>query len=1514
MTILRDYQRESRLRPSAPPEFQSREALENAGQHLSEIPTRIGLSLIGSRLLGGIILISLLLFVGFVFNEPVYDYRVDARLADHYSRVVDAVDDVLGVPEMADKINIARFTDLEQTEDRVFVSTHGHGVQSYDRENYLWKSFDARSTSFELDNDVVDIHYQTIDDSERLWAVGLDGEISMGEFSGRGDVSFKSLYGRSAWRFLREEEITVSNMIDANHVVFGTAGKGAGVYNLRKHTWQDLPEVSGLHIRKVQYLSDRRRLWLLTDNGISGYVAVPGATVNESTFEYLPASALDSEDLTGMKVFADNTVIGLTSDRGCYLFHDQWSERLLGGPEIAGLSQEAIEYTAYWNNWIVVLGSDFGVAAYDTKLRTWQALVSADSFPKITDFDYDLNRLLIATVSGVIVIDRDKSTHVLSNSVIERVSLGPDGFLFIVAGGDSKQMTVRWSNFTGDVQHLLVSDSKLNITKPTVFDVVALGDNSYWLATDQGVIRYQVKERNLQLLNGENGEPISNARKLFVVGKRVFLLGAGGVYSWMEANETVATGDVAGSGSWQLSIPQAIDMALDREQGDFWIKFAGVDARLVRYSAEDLDEVETWFDGQGPKVLDLRSAPGVVATANTGGFRAFFLVPKEKRLYTYNSARALWEQPRELPGHRFDRFAILDDDSILSIHSDNRTIYQDNKLLIGGGKVSWPLGNTLHSASSEGKFTLYGPKRASIYDPAFGSWANQSRYDFLGPDSHVANVISDNFYGGFLLRGSGDQLWMVDQAWQNAKTVGRVDSDHFDGRSFWSLRNDTLVETEIVSSADDGGFETRQSKYFAGKAPDFSRLSSARHDSKKNQLNFVLPSKLAIYDLATRSWNEKSLPGKPLLESSFIAGVIEGVTETDLVSIDPNDLKITSHSLPSGSLLKLDRVGNRRIVTMKKKGRYQPYRRVENGWQSLSIERRGYGGDFNQIQSLFALDKQIWTIAADGYVGRYHSGEWDTFQLPANFKLDGFQQVGGRLLAVGRDGSGQLVMPRYFVDDSGFHTLSPAPVDGEEFGIEDSRYLWVRSRSRGLEIYDLANPAVAAINLRKVVETTVSHITGQMLFDFDRNSYTFLPVRFGADEWRRTLNFDAVTGLGVSRVGSDLRLLFKEGDRISIVQRRGSRWFLESMFASSRETIAEAQRRLTGISQLMDPVRFEMTSTDARLLFREIPSKAILRAAAGTVKFTTFVDLSSSMKLITQQQEDLQNGLRLTISGSGLEFFTKGGQSVPISNGRVESDSVLLDATAKGSSWWALRRESLVEYSGHQLLEVEKYGQFEEPVSSRAYLRFWEGRLLLHDAGKVVEVRIRAGKVEKIPFEFKHTVYQSNETGLSVVQSIGDTEVLLDDKPFEGRARFPFDRLLKMSADDSGVYVLASDAVFRQIEANDGVLKTVRREPVGKNLAKSKFINCSDGSVRIVWKDKQYDVGVGFPPLDPDTCVRPETLFTQGQWRWRLHREARKLTFEVLQGGRWKAVNRLREGYFLDDRYAWLVRKDAAPS
>ncbi|MDC1286781.1 hypothetical protein N8198_02730 [Gammaproteobacteria bacterium] len=1505
MTILGDYRRESKLRPNAAPEYQTREALDNAGRHLSEIPTRIGLSLIGSRLLSGIVIISLLLFVGLVFNQPVFDYRVDARLSDHYSRVVDAIDDVLGLPEMADKIDVARFTDLEQTDDRIFVATYGHGIQSYDRENYLWKSFDARSTGFEIDNDIEDIHYQTLDDKERLWTAGLDGEISIGEFSGRGDVSFKSLYGRAAWHFLRQEEITVTNMIDADHVVFGTASKGAGVYNLRKHSWQDLTEVSGLHIRKVQYLSDQRQLWLLTDKGISAFVAVPGATANESTFEHLPASELHSEDLTGMKVFADNTVIGLTSDQGSYLFHEQWSEKLLGGPEIAGLSQDAIEHTVHWNNWIVVLGSEFGVAAYDTKLRTWRSLVSGDSVPQITDFDYDENRLLIATVNGVIVVDRDHSVHILPNTAVERISLGLDGFLFVVAGGDSKQLMARWSNFGGDIQYLMVGDSKLNITKPKIFDVAVMGNRSYWLATDQGVIRYQVRERALQLLNDSNGKPIRNARKLFVVGERVYLLGVGGVYSWSEANAPIE--GVDGSGSWQLSIPQATDMVLDQGLGDLWVRFAGANSRLVKYNAKSLEDVETWFEGQGPKSLNLRSTPGVVETTATGGFRAYFPVPKENRLYTYNSARAIWEQPRELPTHRFDRFTILGDNSMLSIRSDDRTIYQDNKLLMGGGDVSWSLGDTLHGVKSEGKLALYGPDRTSIYDPAFGSWTNQPRYDFLGSNTHVAEVVSDNFHGRFLLRGSGDQLWTVDRTWKKAEYLGGVDSDQFDGRSFWSLSNHALLQTEIVASADDNGFETKRSKYFADKAPDFTRLLEARHDSKQNQLNFVLPSRLATYDFATHNWNEKSLPGKPLLESKIIAGVIEGVTETDLVSIKLNNLNITSHALPQGKLLKLDRVGTRRIVTMVKKGRYEPYRRIENGWQSLSIERHGYKGDFNQIQSLFALEQQVLTIAADGLVGRYHAGEWDTYQLPANFRLDGFQRVEGRLLAVGRTGKGRLVMPRYYFNKSGFHSLSPAPTDGEEFGIEASRFLWVRSRSRGLEIYDLANPKVAAINLRKVVEKTESNIGGQMLFDFDQSSYTFLPIKFDADEWRRTLNTDAVTGLGVNRDGTNLRLIFNEGDRISIVQRRANRWYLESLFSSTSESVVQAQRRLNGVNQLKDPVKFEMTSTDARLLFRYDPGQEVLQAAAGTLKSTRFADLGSKMKLISQQREVRINGLRLTISDSGLEFFTEGGQPIPVSNGRVESDTALLDATVKGGGWWALRRKSLVQYSDSRLLGVENYGQFEKPVSSKAYLMHREGRLLLHDAGKVMEVGIRVGMVEKIPYELKRTVYQSKETGLAVVQTFDDTRVLLDDKSFKGLARFPFDRVQKMSADSSGVYLFTGDGMFRQIKTNDGVLKTLRREPVDKNLAKGEFTNCSDRSVRVVRKGKHYDVVAGFPTLDPDTCIRPETLFTHGPWRWRLNREVRIITFETIQEGNWSAVDRLDKDHFQDDRYVWLT-------
>ncbi len=479
MTRLPDYNQKSTVSRWERHAYQSRDSLVYAGRYLSEIPTRIGLALIGSRLLGGVLIASALLFIGFVFSSPVFDYRVDARLSDHYSDVSPAVNDILGVPEMADIIETARFTDIAQTDDRIFVATYGHGVQSYDRENYLWHTFDARSADFQIDNDINDIHYQTSTDTERLWTVGLDGEISLGEFMGRGDVSFQSLYGRSAWRYITEDQITTANMIDAYHVVFGTSGKGAGVYNVHKHTWQDLPEVSNLSVRKIQYLAEQHRLWLLTNRGIRVYAVIPGQADWQLTFKYLPELELVTDNLVGMKVFPNNTAIGLTADLGCYVFHDRWSGKLLGGPAIAGLNHDSIQYTAYWNSLFVVVGSEFGIAAYDQNTRNWQALVSGNQFPDATDFDHDADRLLVATTNGVFVVGHKSVTHVLAGSSIKQVSLGSNGFLFVTAGGYADQLVVHWSNFSGNEQRLLVGNSKPDISNPTIFDVVVVDGDEY---------------------------------------------------------------------------------------------------------------------------------------------------------------------------------------------------------------------------------------------------------------------------------------------------------------------------------------------------------------------------------------------------------------------------------------------------------------------------------------------------------------------------------------------------------------------------------------------------------------------------------------------------------------------------------------------------------------------------------------------------------------------------------------------------------------------------------------------------------------------------------------------------------------------------------------------------------------------------------------------------------------------------------------------------------------------------
>ena len=150
----------------------------------------------------------------------------------------------------------------------------------------------------------------------------------------------------------------------------GTLSKGAGIYDIKDHRWFDFEQIREREIKRILFKGDL--LWFLTDNGIYVYeIQDQQSDTNGFFCRLMPKRTLEATDLIDIKVYSFTHAMAITEDRGCYLFIDKWTDKLLGGDNVPGLTQDAIAFALYWQNRIVVMGESFGIAAYDPLNRNW---------------------------------------------------------------------------------------------------------------------------------------------------------------------------------------------------------------------------------------------------------------------------------------------------------------------------------------------------------------------------------------------------------------------------------------------------------------------------------------------------------------------------------------------------------------------------------------------------------------------------------------------------------------------------------------------------------------------------------------------------------------------------------------------------------------------------------------------------------------------------------------------------------------------------------------------------------------------------------------------------------------------------------------------------------------------------------------------------------------------------------------------------------------------------------------
>jgi len=999
------------------------ELLELTGK-IKEVPTRAGIALTGFYLFTIVTLLTLAFFVFAYFLVPKYDRIIDARLGDDYVRQFSApLKDSLDMPEAMDRLEQTLAVDMDQDDGHIYLATYGHGIQVYNKDNYLWKTYDAEETGGEIKNDNREVHYREIRGEDRLWTLSSEGGISIGDINGN-DIELSSLYAKDSWLYFTEEEISATLLFkDNSFLAVGTASKGGAVYSTLNHTWFDLPELREREIREIIFKENL--LWFLTEHGVTVY----GFNEDEkdARFEHIAEYDLKEDSLTDLRVFSRERAIALTDDRGCYLFENRWTNKLLGGIAIPQLTQENIKYAAYLSGQLVVLGEKFGIAAYNPEKRNWLPLLPG-KMPHFRDFDYSKDALVLATDDGIYITKGSTANHYMKGQRINRISLKENKILYLTADESSAMQEIGWINIDGSDHTVVMRNNTLPIEKqPKINDVIE-NDGSFWLATESdGVIKYTVNGRNLHQLNETTNGTILNARKIRVMNNKIYLLADRGIYILQSSS---------GSMKWVLNMTDVLDFRQDPVTKDLWIKnkngsLSHVINRTPKEKDSDNNSTEDiWFSGQGPTDLDLSSADAFVSSPSPGRFEAYFPVQAENKMYVYNSARGSWSPPRELPGHNFSMFT-MQNGNMFTLDSNSR-VFSDKNVLLGEGKPDLKLSDILRASQTGGSgsnISLFGSRSNSVYQPAKGRWVNNKKYPFLIGDERLTKIYrSDWSAEGQLVKTSNGRLLLLKEGWQAADIIGStIYGEHFDGSTFWRVSGNSLKGQTI--ERDGESISVKNSEYFSGAAPDLSNILEAWFSSEEGQtrrLNLVTPKYWSVYDPETHSWTNEVFEHRPVIRADYSASRLQAVTKNKIVYMNKPGQVSSFVNLPSGKLKKIDQKSDDTVITVQSNNANKAYYRNGKEWVRLDSKRQNFKGDFNNITKVFQTDSKLWVFQPPNILGGYVNGKWKTYRISSDFRLSHFWKSPKNLLfLVGHFSGTTTNIPVYYYNGSGFSMLSP---------------------------------------------------------------------------------------------------------------------------------------------------------------------------------------------------------------------------------------------------------------------------------------------------------------------------------------------------------------------------------------------------------------------------------------------------------------------------------------------------------
>ncbi len=896
--------------------------------------------------------------------------------------------DAVGEIRLLSDYKAQPITDMAVDDRYVYLATDGNGLQRYDKQTYLWKTFTVPRAEENPSNSLSEVVHDPI--NRRLWLLSQEKNIFTVP-DGLSSRDFETvLKTGTTWEYFDLEADLRQAFLadDGARLYFGSAGHGAAAYHIPSHTWTPFEGASDT----VRFLLPREQtVWVAGNTGVHAFDRIDGSPT---------AGTLSGEDVRHFAL-GDSLHTAVNAKDAVFARIDTgWTAPFGGGQGLRGIDAASVTRALMTpEHHLIVAAEGRGLARYDTTRHRWHTL--AETGERYRQLAVLNGQLLVAADSGLRVLeyeDRFAESRRLNGTQRVRLQHKNDTQLFY-----STEDQALWK-YAG-LQNRQLIDAPAALGPPgAVRNVLAArrqGRPGFWIATaNEGLLRYDSDLRRLEqgaysFIDGRT-QPIDqlfqNGSGLMArIGRLIFYY--------------------TGGSSWALSpgrlgTKHVIPVAAARF---YFLKNDG--------SLEATNASETYFNGQTEPLLTTappaiegqpdRPPPPMPGEVDRVSGMVYMALPGEA-VWAYRQDRQQWQRlvvgvPADLQNMHWtdERWSLVTHAGRLYIADDTA------RAADGSARVASvpafrpdPLPGPLHRVAdatalfNNAQVLMAWPDRLARYNPGTGRWrVNPLRLPAADTFEQLT-VWQRDLYA----RTAANHLW-VRQGGQNApgdqwtpvsfsdSAIAQLD---FGQNNIWYRFDDNSAGRFAATHTHAAPEDTE--RFFTGSFPGLER---ATHLINEDERYVWVLSNDAVgrYDTRWHHWHHKAfqfaaLPGEAVRQAHFADRWLYVITNRRLIRFmmagDRIDFQTKSFTgktpmlfVPYGQTLRLWLKNGDQIEQVD----------AALAWQQAPgpvFQGGRFAGDLNQLVDARARGEGLWVIDRAGHIGLYNprAHAWRNRALP----------------------------------------------------------------------------------------------------------------------------------------------------------------------------------------------------------------------------------------------------------------------------------------------------------------------------------------------------------------------------------------------------------------------------------------------------------------------------------------------------------------------------------------------------